>query len=278
MRKESIQKANIDFHTKLAEYYDEQPHFSDENQKQVKKLMKKYSAKTTGKRLLDLGCGTGFILLLAQPYFKELYGIDITQAMLDLATSKFKKQKIKNIELSLESSDKLSFPDSYFDVISAYSFLHHLPSLLPTLKESYRVLKKGGIFYSDLDPNYYFWRAIKTAAKEKKVSALLKIDINSICDMTAGYKDIDKELNPETIRKAEYIESTKGGFKEEFVKKMFKKAGFRNVNLEYHWFWQEGKVTKDLSLDNALYFERHLCAALPITRALFKYFKIEATK
>ena len=160
MKNKIVQKANIEYHTKLADIYDKsQSHFKTENQKQVRKLIKIYSRRTGGKRLLDLGCGTGFILSLAQPYFKELYGVDITPAMLDLAKSKFKSAK--KIKLIKASSEHLPFENSFFDVITGYSFLHHLPSLVPALKEAFRVLKRGGIFYSDLDPNYYFWRSIK---------------------------------------------------------------------------------------------------------------------
>lgn len=272
-------QANIEYHTKLARGYDKtQPHFRQENQKQVKKLMEEYSKKTSGKRLLDLGCGTGFIIFLAKSYFTELYGVDITPAMLDLATKKIKNKKQKNIKLSLQSSDNLSFPNNYFDVVTAYSFLHHLSSPLPTLKEVYRVLRDGGIFYSDLDPNYYFWQSIKSVAKEKNVSDLLKIDIYSICQMIKDVLKTENNLDPQVIKNAEYIESFKGGFKEKFLKKIFARAGFKKNNFEYHWFWQEGRVIKDLSLNDALYFEKHLRLALPITKNLFKYIKIEAIK
>jgi len=277
MEKKNALKANIEYHTKLANIYDDsQPHFKIENQKQIKKLMKLYSLKIGAGRLLDLGCGTGFILSLAMPYFNELYGIDITPAMLDLA--KFKFKKVKKIKLIQASSEHLPFRNSLFDVLTSYSFLHHLSSIGPTLKEAFRVLKKGGIFYSDLDPNYYFWQAIKSAAKEKKVSRLLKIDVNSICHMTRNISEMAPGLSRTTIKKAEYVEGFKGGFKEENLRQIFLKTGFKTFNLEYHWFWQEGRVIKNLSPADALYFEKHLRAALPLTKHLFKYIKIEAIK
>ena len=218
MEKIKVQKANIEYHTKLADTYDKsQPHFRIENQRQIKKLMKKYSQKTSGNRLLDLGCGTGFILFLAAPYFKEIYGVDITPAMLDLATSKLKKQKTAKVNLSLAESEHLPFRNSFFDVITGYSFLHHLPALSPTLKEAYRVLKRGGTFYSDLDPNYYFWQAIKSVAK-KNTSNLLKIDINSICNMTRNVSKMTTNLSQGAVKRAEYIEGFKGGFREENLK------------------------------------------------------------
>jgi len=274
-----VEEANIRYHTTLAKEYDRtQPHFKPENQKQVETILKELSERTGGKSLLDLGCGTGFILFLAHPYFQELHGVDITPAMMEQANLKFKQANIKNVKLCQASTDSLPFSDFYFDVITGYSFLHHLPILLPTLSESYRVLRKGGVFFSDLDPNFYFWDAIKKVAKEKDVSDLLKIDINSICNMLQEVQALSQDLDVDTIRKAEYIEGYEGGFKEETMKQMFFKAGFREVNLEYHWFWQEGRVIADLSVDSARYLERHLQLALPLTKNLFKYIRILAIK
>ena len=278
-KKKVVEKANVVYHTTLANNYEKtQPHFRKENKKQVREILKTYSKRTAAEKVLDLGCGTGFILSLAQPYFKKLYGVDITPAMLKIASKKFKKEKIENIQLIKTSTEKLPFNDSFFDVITAYSFLHHLDSVTPTIKEAYRTLKKGGIFYSDLDPNYYFWDAVKKSSIENNVSDLLKKDIRSICNMTDGVKEIAEGLDEGTIKNAEYIESNKGGFKAEVLKNIFYKIGFKQVNITYHWFWQEGKVITDISLKNAIYFESHLRKALPITKNLFKYFRIEAIK
>ena len=277
--KKIVEKANIDYHTTFAEIYDtSQPHFKLENQKQVQELIEKYAKQSGKERLLDLGCGTGFILELAKNCFNNLYGIDITPAMLNLAKEKFNKENVTNIQLLEASSDKIPFPENYFNVVSGYSFLHHLPNLNNTLKESYRVLKKGGTLFTDLDPNYYFWQSMKEALKLKNVSPALKTEINSICDMPGDVQKIVKGLKTETIKKSEYIESSKGGFKEEQLYLNFKKAGFNKINIHYHWFWQEGKIIRDLSLKNALYFEDHLREALPTTRSLFKYIRIVAIK
>lgn len=272
-----VQDANIALHTQMAEGYDNQPHFKPENQARVQAQLREYAKQTGGKRLLDLGCGTGFIMELAQPYFEEIWGVDITPKMLEIAEKKFKKKGYKNLHLKLESTDQLSFDNASFDMVTAYSFLHHLTTPVPTLREAYRVLKKGGIFYADLDPNFYFWEAIKKAAQTKNVSDLLQIDIDAICDMTSGYKSM-KAVQPSAVRGAEYIEATQGGFKEEEIMQALKKAGFSQNKIDFHWFWQEGKVIRELSSKEALYFENHLKLGLPITRPWFKYFKTEAVK
>lgn len=270
----SVKKANILYHTKRAESYDQtQPQFKPENIEQVERRLKAFALKHGEKRLLDIGCGTGFVSLLAYPYFKEVYGIDITPAMLNKTNSKIKKQKINNVVLSRNSSEKLPFPDLFFDVVSAYGVLHHLPSLPQTFREVYRVLREGGLFYSDLDPNYYFWKTMKSLPDEG-ISEILEKEKKSVINMV---ENVPEKIDKEIIETAEYFK-TRGGFKENIVKKMLYKVGFKNVRYDYTWYWQEGKVIKDLSVETANYFENHLRSALPLTRHFFKYIRIEAIK
>ena len=279
-KKALVQEANIRHHTKVAEIYDQtQPHFRPENVIQVRTRIEKFAKTSGGKRLLDVGCGTGFILSLAHSCFEEVYGIDITPAMLDRAASKLREQKVNNVKLIRASSDKLPFPDLYFDVVTAYGFLHHLPTLLSTFSEVYRVLKDGGVFYADLDPNYYFWESMKSLPSDgRSVSELLETERESICNMVEEVQIVaGNDLDSNTIKMAEYLK-TQGGFKEEEVKELLHKAGFKDIYYEYTWYWQQGRVIRDLSLDAALYFENHLRSALPLTRGFFKYVRMDAIK
>lgn len=274
-----VYKANINYHTGLVDTYDHtQPHFRKENIVQVKKRIEKFSKITKDQRLLDLGSGSGFILSLSYPYFKDIYGIDITPAMLKKACNKLKRNKINNVRLIRASSDKLPFGNSSFDLIVAYGFLHHLPSLYSTFKEAYRVLKKGGIFYSDQDPNYYFWGKINSLKHNENISELLETEKNSISNMVQEVQRISgRKINGKIIKLAEYLK-TKGGFKENKIKELLNKSGFKKIFYEYTWFWQEGRVIRDLSLESALYFENHLRMSLPLSKSFFKYVRIIAIK
>lgn len=272
---DAIKEANIRYHTVLSKTYDQtQPNFKEENVAQVRKRLKRLAEETGGKRLLDIGCGTGFMLTLAAPFFDEVYGLDITPAMLDLAKIKISEEGLNNVKLVLAPSEKLPFDDSYFDVVTAYGVLHHLPYLARTFRESRRVMKPGGVFYSDEDPNYYFWAAIK--ALPENVTETLAIERRGICQMANEVqKVVGDVLDDDTIEMAEY-QKTKGGLKEERVDRQLRLAGFSKIYFEYKWFWQEGKVVRDISPEAAIYFEKHLRGALPITRNFFKYLRIEA--
>jgi ubiquinone/menaquinone biosynthesis C-methylase UbiE len=276
-RADKIRAANIRYHTKLSKTYDEtQPQYKPENVARVRERMKRLAKTTGGGRLLDIGCGTGFILSIAAPFFDEVCGIDITPAMLERARRMAKSEKIRNIKLVEATCDDAPFPDAHFDVVSAYGVLHHLPELQPTFKEVRRVLKKKGVFYADEDPNYYFWQSMRSLPAKGTVSDILETERRSVCEMVGEVQNVvGEDLDQQTIRDAEY-QKTKGGMKEERIVQLLKRAGFKKIDYKYSWFWQEGRVVRDLSPEDAIYFEDHLRAALPLTRSFFKYVGFEA--
>ena len=76
--------ANIAVHSALAEVYEQdEPHFRPENKRKVSGRLAELAQRTGSASLIDLGCGTGFIIDLAREYLKKIRGCDITQAMLD---------------------------------------------------------------------------------------------------------------------------------------------------------------------------------------------------
>ena len=61
--------------------------------------------------------------------------------------------KVKLLEANTES---VPLRDGTANVITANSFLHHLYDIQQTIAEAYRLLKPGGVFYSEEDPNLAF--------------------------------------------------------------------------------------------------------------------------
>lgn len=93
---------------------------------------------------LDLGCGTGEMLklILQEDAGKELYGIDLSEKMLQVAKSKLPEQ----VKLLLGDSETLPFSDNTFDVVYCNDSFHHYPAPMNVLREVQRVLKPGGTF------------------------------------------------------------------------------------------------------------------------------------
>ncbi|GAJ13256.1 unnamed protein product, partial [marine sediment metagenome] len=78
---EEIKLANIEYHARMADSYDrEQPHYKPENVKRVENIIRDLAERCDHSSLLDIGCGTGFILNIARKYFDRVVGVDITHA------------------------------------------------------------------------------------------------------------------------------------------------------------------------------------------------------
>ncbi|TCL58951.1 methyltransferase family protein [Kineothrix alysoides] len=92
--------------------------------------------------VLDLGCGTGAIIqaILREAPDKEVYGIDISEKMLQKA----KEKLTGKATLTLGDSEHLPYQDSLFDVIYCNDSFHHYPHPEKVLAEAHRVLKPGG--------------------------------------------------------------------------------------------------------------------------------------
>ena len=108
--------ANIDVHTRMVGRYDaEEPHFRPENQEKVRGRLKALRARVPGGRLLDVGCGTGFIIHLAVGVFEEIHGVDITPAMMARV-----RTDAGNITLHQSAAESMPLPDASFDAVTAY--------------------------------------------------------------------------------------------------------------------------------------------------------------
>src|SRR5262245_17172218 len=107
--------ANIEVHTRMAERYEtNEPHFRPETKKKVKRRLEALRARSPGGRLLDLGCGTGFIIHLAVDVFDEIHGVDITPAMMRRV-----RTELGNITLHEAKAEQLPFGGSAFDALSS---------------------------------------------------------------------------------------------------------------------------------------------------------------
>ena len=97
-------------------------------------------------RVLDVGCGTGFAVVLLGSMLKDghAYGIDISHQMIEQAKAKTPCELKNRVEFKQASSDSMPFEDKYFDHIICTNSFHHYPDPQKVLKEMQRVLVAGG--------------------------------------------------------------------------------------------------------------------------------------
>lgn len=97
---------------------------------------------TYGEKILDIGCGTGELMLqvILEDSSKKVIGIDLSEEMIHVANEKIKEKG----QLILGDAENLPFEDNSFDVVYCNDSFHYYPHPIKALAEMNRVLKIGG--------------------------------------------------------------------------------------------------------------------------------------
>ncbi len=107
-------------------------------------------------KILDVGTGTGNLLYILDKQNKnlKLYGIDISEKMLEIA-----RKNVKNAMFSKLSVLKLEkkFNKEFFDYIFVVDAFHHFPDQKIVINSFYKILKNNGILIiTELDFGFVF--------------------------------------------------------------------------------------------------------------------------
>ena len=172
-----------------------------------KHITAKFCSKVNGK-ILDAGCGNGFITKFIFLKNSNVLGVDISQKMIEEARRKYPKIKFQKMNMT-----KLALKDASFDGIFCFQSFEHIPPKQQkrVLKEFFRVLKQGGILMFNTNNRFY---------PKRFLLALL----NKIKYPLAKFGEIDVDGKPQTYR---YL-STFPELKKKLEKIGFKIASYKN--------------------------------------------------
>lgn len=135
------EKSKIAFNMQATTYDD---NIKGQHARSLYPFILKHLSKISYQTALDLGCGTGEMmkLILQQDSSKTLYGIDLSNKMLEVAKNKLGKAAT----IVLGDSEHLPFADNYFDIVYCNDSFHHYTAPDKVLSEVVRVLKSHGTF------------------------------------------------------------------------------------------------------------------------------------
>ena len=111
-----------------------------------------YLKVESGKKLLDVACGTGYLLKNAQQRGLETYGVDISEEAVKIAQKNSPNSKIKQ-----SRGEELDFSDGFFDYVTCLGALEHFLNMDKGLNEMLRVAKDDAMFCIMVPNSNYFY-------------------------------------------------------------------------------------------------------------------------
>jgi SAM-dependent methyltransferase len=110
-----------------------------ESSRNIERMERICHFKKSG-RALDIGCCNGSFLALLQQNGWDAYGIDFSSAAIENARREFSQEQTFCGEL-LDAG----YPDNYFDVITMYDTIEHVPNPRAVLQEIKRISKPDAL-------------------------------------------------------------------------------------------------------------------------------------
>lgn len=138
----------------------------------------------SGKKVLDFGCGNGWVGINLAKKGAEVSGIDISEVLVAKASEQARKEGLASrAAFAVMTAEDLIFPDNHFNMVIGSAILHHT-DLDRTIKQVHRVLKPGGVavFIEPMNQNIALraWRRLTPWRRSPAERALVDDDLRTI--------------------------------------------------------------------------------------------------
>lgn len=163
-----------------------------------------------GETVLDLGSGGGIDAFISSKYVGEegkVYGLDMTDEMLELANKNKKKMGVSNVEFIKGYIEDIPLEDKTIDVVTSNCVINLCEDKKDALREAYRVLKEGGrLAIADIVQLKDVPENIKQSVEMWVGCIAGALDIKVYEDIlkSVGFKDV--EIMPVNVYTKEIIE------------------------------------------------------------------------
>ncbi len=123
--------------------------FDASGQRGVTAALQELVQTLDAESVLEVGCGTGYWLSELEGKVEQLYGLDLSQGMLQQAQTRGAP-----LHLTRGRAGQLPFPDDVFDLVFCVNAIHHFDQPCAFVGDVSRVLRPGGALAAvGMDPH-----------------------------------------------------------------------------------------------------------------------------
>ncbi len=120
-------------------------------------------SNTGNIKVLDVGCGAGFLSNYLGVKGYQVHGIDLSEQSLKVAHD---HDVTKSVVYSKSDASQLPYEDNSFDVVAAMDFLEHVEQPERFILEMSRVLRPQGLFFfHTFNRNFLSWLIVIKAVE-----------------------------------------------------------------------------------------------------------------
>ncbi|CDZ74814.1 methyltransferase [Peptoniphilus sp. ING2-D1G] len=185
-------------------------------------------AEIIPEKVLEIGCGTGnFTEKLLN--FREITAFDLSDEMLSIAYNKIKAGNVKFIKQDMRNFNFMEKFDIVVSICDGINYILKESEVIDIFKNVYLHLNDGGLFIFDLNTEEQF----------KSFNLSYVDEVNDIFYVWENfYNELDK-INLYSINffvregdfyRRFYEEHYEKSYRNEFVVKILKEAGFKKIN------------------------------------------------
>jgi 2-polyprenyl-3-methyl-5-hydroxy-6-metoxy-1,4-benzoquinol methylase len=170
-------------------------------------------------RILDVGCGLGYFLKFISKYNNwKGFGSEISKSAVEYADKNLGLENIKQGRV-----EESGFSNNYFDIISLWDVIEHIPNPRPLLSYLYDILKENGVLFMHT-PNISIQLP---KAKFKKIIKGLNKDVH--------YMEAKDHINI---------------YSQKIIKRLLKEVGFKKIKFIHLRPLQGVSGSKNIILKN----------------------------
>jgi ubiquinone/menaquinone biosynthesis C-methylase UbiE len=112
-------------------------------EKAISRFFKVFGDDLAGKRILEIGCGSGYGAQVIDQFFRpaELVATDLDPRLISKAKARV---NAPTIQFAVADATRLPYENERYDAIFDFGAIHHIPDWPTCLSELRRVVRDGG--------------------------------------------------------------------------------------------------------------------------------------